>query len=235
MNLTEPAHKSLTLLSQRLGYEFTNAELLHQALRHRSAGSRHNERLEFLGDGLLNFVIADELFARRPHANEGELSRFRASLVREATLVELAHFLDLGDFLTLGSGELKSGGFRRGSTLADAFEAILGAVYLDGGFDAARTLICHLYHDRLEHMPAELGFKDPKTRLQEFLQSRQRALPEYRVLNTIGQDHAQTFIVECRIEGLSAPTQGRGSSRRGAEQAAAEAALALIQPEKTPK
>lgn len=235
MSLSEPAHKSLTRLTQRLGYEFSNIELLQQALRHRSAGSRHNERLEFLGDGLLNFVIADELYARRPHANEGELSRFRASLVREATLVELAQSLVLGDFLTLGSGELKSGGFRRGSTLADAFEAILGAVYLDSGFEAARALICRLYRERLEHMPAELGLKDPKTRLQEFLQSRQRALPEYRVLDTIGQDHAQTFIVECRVEGLAAPTQGRGVSRRRAEQAAAEIALALIQPEKLSK
>ncbi len=220
---------------QRLGYEFGNPELLQQALRHRSAGSRHNERLEFLGDGLLNFVIADELYARRPHANEGELSRYRASLVREATLVEIAQSLKLGDFLTLGSGELKSGGFRRGSTLADALEAVVGAVYLDRGFDAARKLVRFLYRDRLEHMPVELGLKDPKTRLQEFLQSRQRALPEYRVLDTLGQDHAQTFIVECSVEGLAAPTQGRGSSRRGAEQAAAEAALAIIQPEKLAK
>jgi len=220
---------------QRLGYVFQNPALLEQALRHRSSGSRHNERLEFLGDGLLNFVIADELYKRRPHANEGELSRFRASFVREATLVELAQVLQLGDFLTLGSGELKSGGFRRNSTLADAFEAVLGAVYLDSGFESARTLICSLFRDRLERMPAELGLKDPKTRLQEFLQSRQRKLPDYRVLDTIGQDHAQTFIVECRIEGLPTPTQGRGSSRRGAEQAAAEAALAIIQPEKLKK
>lgn len=235
MSLSEPVHQSLPLLMQRLGYAFKNIELLEQALRHRSSGSRHNERLEFLGDGLLNFVIADELYKRRPHANEGELSRFRASFVREATLVELAQALQLGDFLTLGSGELKSGGFRRGSTLADAFEAVLGAVYLDGGFEPAHTLICFLFRDRLEHMPAELGLKDPKTRLQEFLQSRQRGLPDYRVLDTIGQDHAQTFIVECRVEGLLTPTQGRGSSRRGAEQAAAEAALAIIQPEKLKK
>jgi len=217
---------------QRLEYSFQTPALLEQALRHRSSGGRHNERLEFLGDGLLNFVIADELYKRQPHSNEGELSRFRASFVREATLVELAQVLQLGDFLTLGSGELKSGGFRRNSTLADAFEAVLGAVYLDGGFESARTLICALFRDRLERMPAELGLKDPKTRLQEFLQSRQRALPDYRVLDTIGQDHAQTFIVECQIEGLPTPTQGRGSSRRGAEQAAAEAALAIIQPEK---
>lgn len=220
---------------QRLEYSFQNPALLEQALRHRSSGGRHNERLEFLGDGLLNFVIADELYKRRPHANEGELSRFRASFVREATLVDLAQALQLGDFLTLGSGELKSGGFRRNSTLADAFEAVLGAVYLDGGFEPARKLVCMLYRQRLEHMPAELGLKDPKTRLQEFLQSRQRALPDYRVLDTIGQDHAQTFIVECRIEGLPTPTQGRGTSRRGAEQAAADAALAIIQPEKLKK
>ena len=218
---------------QRLGYVFSQTELLQQALRHRSAGGKHNERLEFLGDGLLNFVIADELYRRRPYANEGELSRFRASLVREATLVEIAQSIQLGDFLTLGSGELKSGGFRRGSTLADAFEAIIGAVHLDGGYEAARAMVCAFYRDRLDHMPAELGLKDPKTRLQEFLQSRQRSLPEYRVLDTIGQDHNQTFIVECHVEGLANPTQGRGSSRRRAEQSAAEAALALIVPERS--
>jgi ribonuclease-3 len=225
----------IELLMRRLSYEFQNRALLEQALRHRSSGGQHNERLEFLGDGLLNFIIADELYARRSRANEGELSRFRASLVREATLAELAQELTLGDFLTLGSGELKSGGFRRDSTLADAFEAVLGAVYLDGGFDAARTVVRFLYRHRLEHMPAELGLKDPKTRLQEFLQSRQCALPVYQVLDTLGQDHAQTFIVECWVEGLPAKTQGRGASRRRAEQAAAEAALELIQPEKLSK
>ncbi|MEW6764823.1 MAG: ribonuclease III [Pseudomonadota bacterium] len=220
----------LARLSSRLEHEFQDPALLELAMRHRSVGGKHNERLEFLGDGLLNFVIADELYARRPHASEGELSRYRASLVREDTLAELASELKLGDFLILGSGELKSGGYRRGSTLADAFEAIIGAVYLDSGFEPARQMVLRLYHDRLEHLPAHAGQKDPKTRLQEWLQARQRPLPEYEVTQTFGQAHAQTFVVECRIEGLEAPTEGRGTSRRRAEQAAAEAALAILNP-----
>jgi len=220
----------LTRLAARIGYEFRDPSLLELALRHRSAGGRHNERLEFLGDSLLNFVIADELYARRPKASEGELSRYRASLVREGTLAELAAELNLGDYLILGSGELKSGGYRRASTLADAFEAVIGAVYLDGGFEPARALVLRLYRERLEHLPVHAGQKDPKTRLQEWLQGRQRSLPEYVVTDTIGQAHAQTFVVECRVEGLEKPTVGRGTSRRRAEQAAAEQALAQLQP-----
>lgn len=220
----------LKRLEERIGHTFTDPALLELALRHRSAGGRHNERLEFLGDGLLNFVIADELYARRPKASEGELSRYRASLVREDSLAELAAELDLGDYLILGSGELKSGGYRRGSTLADAFEAMIGAVYLDAGFEPARALILRLYRDRLEHLPAQAGQKDPKTRLQEWLQGRQRPLPEYEVIDTLGQAHAQTFVVQCRVDGLDQPTTGRGTSRRRAEQAAAEAALSLLQP-----
>lgn len=220
----------LKRLEERLGHAFKDPSLLELALRHRSAGGQHNERLEFLGDGLLNFVIADELYARRPKASEGELSRYRASLVREDTLAELAAELELGDYLILGSGELKSGGYRRSSTLADAFEAVIGAVYLDSGFEPARALILRLYHDRLEHLPAHAGQKDPKTRLQEWLQGRQLALPEYHVVDTLGQAHAQTFVVECRVEGLESPTVGRGTSRRRAEQAAAAAALEQLQP-----
>lgn len=221
---------TLKQLCERLEYEFRDPSLLELALRHRSVGGRHNERLEFLGDGLLNFVIADELYVRRPKSSEGELSRYRASLVREDTLAELAAELELGDFLILGSGELKSGGYRRGSTLADAFEAVIGAVYLDSGFEPARQLVLRLYRDRLEHLPAQAGQKDPKTRLQEWLQGRQRNLPEYVVSDTIGQAHAQTFVVECHVDGLDAPTVGRGTSRRRAEQAAAEAALEQLQP-----
>ncbi len=220
----------LARLSSLLEHEFRDVALLELALRHRSVGGKHNERMEFLGDGLLNFVIADELYARRPHASEGELSRYRASLVREDTLAELAAELRLGDYLILGSGELKSGGYRRGSTLADAFEAIIGAVYLDSGFEPARQMVLRLYRDRLEHLPAHAGQKDPKTRLQEWLQARQRPLPQYEVTQTFGQAHAQTFVVECRIEGLEPPTEGRGTSRRRAEQAAAEAALAILNP-----
>lgn len=220
----------LTRLAKRLEHTFNDPAFLELAVRHRSAGGKHNERMEFLGDGLLNFVIADELYKRRPRASEGELSRYRASLVREDTLAELATELQLGDYLVLGSGELKSGGYRRGSTLADAFEAVIGAVYLDSGFEPARELILRLYHDRLEHLPAEAGQKDPKTRLQEWLQARQRELPDYQVTETFGQAHAQTFVVECRVEGLPETTQGRGTSRRRAEQAAAEAALEQLQP-----
>ncbi len=221
---------NLKRLSSRIGHDFRDPALLELALRHRSAGGRHNERLEFLGDSLLNFVIAHELYARRPKASEGELSRYRASLVREDSLAEIAAELDLGSYLTLGSGELKSGGFRRGSTLADALEAMIGAVYLDSGFDAARALIQNLYRARLDHLPVHAGQKDPKTRLQEWLQGHQRKLPEYHVVDTLGQAHAQTFVVECRVEGLETPGVGRGSSRRRAEQAAAEAALERLQP-----
>lgn len=221
----------LACLAERLGHSFHDPAKLEQAVRHRSAGGQHNERLEFLGDGLLNFVIADELYARRPKASEGELSRYRASLVREDTLAELANELRLGDFLVMGSGEHKSGGHRRSSTLADALEAVIGAVYLDAGFEAARALVMRLYHHRLENLPASAGQKDPKTRLQEWLQARQRNLPDYQVVDTIGKDHAQIFVVECSVEGLSEKTIGRGTSRRRAEQAAAEAALAILMPE----
>ncbi|TQV64664.1 MAG: ribonuclease III [Halothiobacillaceae bacterium] len=224
--MTDPLNR----LATRLEHSFKDPVHLELAVRHRSAGGKHNERMEFLGDGLLNFVIADELYKRRPRAPEGELSRYRASLVREDTLAELASELQLGDYLVLGSGELKSGGYRRGSTLADALEAVIGAVYLDSGFEPARDLILRLYHDRLEHLPAEAGQKDPKTRLQEWMQARQRDLPDYQVTETFGQAHAQTFVVECRVEGLPEPTQGRGTSRRRAEQAAAEAALEQLQP-----
>lgn len=220
----------LKRLQERLEHKFNDPSLLELALRHRSVGGRHNERLEFLGDGLLNFIIADELYVRRPKASEGELSRYRASLVREDTLAELASGLELGDYLILGSGELKSGGFRRSSTLADALEAVLGAVYLDAGFEVARALILRLYHEKLEHLPAQAGQKDPKTRLQEWLQGRQLGLPEYQVIETLGQAHAQTFVVECRVVGLEQPTIGRGTSRRRAEQAAAAAALEQLIP-----
>lgn len=218
----------LDRLTQALGYSFTERALLERALTHRSVGSRHNERLEFLGDSVLSFVIASELFHRFPQASEGNLSRMRASLVKGETLAEIARELALGDYLKLGSGELKSGGFRRDSILADAFEAVIGAVYLDGGEAAARELVLRFFAARLDTcQPAAL--KDPKTRLQEHLQARGEALPEYHVAQIRGQAHNQLFIVECRVPGLEAPVTGEGSSRRKAEQAAAEQALEHLQ------
>ena len=216
-------------LCRRLGYQFTQATLLEDALTHRSAGSQNNERLEFLGDAILNFTIAAELYRRFPQADEGELSRLRASLVNEPALAILSRGLALGECLTLGSGELKSGGFRRESILADALEAVFGAVYLDGGFDACRDLILRLYWNTLTDLPAVADLKDPKTQLQEFLQSRKRPLPSYQVIEVSGDAHAQTFIVECVAEGLPSPTRGHGSSRRKAEQEAASNALRLLQ------
>ncbi len=215
-------------LSRRLGYQFTRMTLLEDALTHRSAGSRNNERLEFLGDAILNFTIAAELYQRSDQADEGELSRLRASLVNAQALAKLSRGLNIGECLTLGSGELKSGGYRRESILADALEAIFGAVYLDGGFEACRNLILRLYQNTLNDLPAAADLRDPKTQLQEFLQSRKRSLPSYQVIEVSGAAHAQTFIVECRAEGLPEPSRGQGSSRRKAEQEAASNALRLL-------
>ena len=212
-------------LCERLGLRFASDSLLEEALTHRSAGGPNNERLEFLGDGVLNFVIAHELFARFPDASEGDLSRLRAALVKKETLAALAAGLELGDFLRLGSGELKSGGFRRASILADALEAVFGAAYLDGGFGAAREVILRVYARELDNLPDSTALKDPKTRLQELLQARKLPLPEYRVVAVTGEAHAQTFTVACSVAGLSAALEGRGQSRRSAEQEAARQAL----------
>ncbi len=219
---------SIDSLMDKLDYRFAEPRLLEQALRHRSAGGEHNERLEFLGDGLLNFVIAEALFDRRPKAPEGELSRLRAVLVRRETLAELARNLGLGEYLILGSGEKKSGGFRRDSILADAMEAVMGAVLRDGGFAPARRLIRALYVDYLDNLPSKEELKDPKTRLQEFLQSRALPLPEYAVVEVSGKAHEQEFVVECRVRGLPEAVTSEGVSRRKAEQAAARKALAAL-------
>ncbi len=215
-------------LSKRIGYAFSDQALLEQALTHRSAGSPHNERLEFLGDAILNFVIAEELYQRFAEAREGELTRLRASLVKGATLSALARELDLGAQLRLGSGELKSGGRGRDSILADAFEALVGAIYQDGGMEACRRFIGDAYEGPLAAASLQRAVKDPKTRLQEWLQSRQVALPCYSVLVAEGDAHDQVFTVECRVDGLMVTTQGQGSSRRKAEQAAAQKALAQL-------
>lgn len=216
-------------LQELLSYRFARQAWLETALTHRSFSKNNNERLEFLGDGVLNFVIAHHLFERFPKADEGQLSRLRAHLVKGATLAVLARQLQLGEHLRLGPGELKSGGFRRDSILAGALEAVIGAVYLDSGFDAARDLIEGIYRDLLASLTLEQGFKDPKTRLQEFLQGRGMGLPEYRVLSTQGDAHKQIFQVECLVVGdAGIRTQGNAGSRRMAEQEAAHKALAAL-------
>lgn len=220
--------RHLSLLIARLDYTFSNPELLDEALTHRSVGSCNNERLEFLGDGILNFVIADALFRQRPDLREGDLSRLRASLVNGETLAGIARDLDLGDCIRLGTGELKSGGFRRSSILADAVESILGAVYCDSGFDACQTLILRLFDDKLKNLPDLDSLKDPKTRLQELLQSRRLSIPVYDVLNVTGKAHKQIFKIRCTIEEIDCVTEAEGGSRRKAEQLAAEAAYLQV-------
>lgn len=220
--------QDLDKLQASLDYRFRNQELLGEALTHRSAQGRNNERLEFLGDSALNFVIADELFQRRPNESEGILSRLRASLVNRISLAQLARDLELGDYLRLGSGEIKSGGHRRESILSDTLEAVLGAVYLDGGFEACRSLVLRLYQARLEQLPMAAELKDAKTRLQEYLQGQRQPLPVYEVLEISGKAHDQLFRVECAVAGSGLQTEGEASSRRQAEQIAAEAMLALL-------
>ena len=215
-------------VEQQLGHRFSDENLLLQALTHRSAGSRHYERLEFLGDAALGLVVAEALFQRIPQAPEGHLSRLRASLVRRSTLAAMAREAGFPDRLRLGPGELKSGGFRRDSILADALEAVLGAVFLDGGLDALRSAAIRLYGERLERLPSHETLKDPKTLLQERLQSKGLALPVYRVESVEGEDHRQRFTVSCAVDALDARSAGSGSSRRAAEQAAAESMLAQI-------
>ncbi len=215
-------------LCQALAYQFKDPQLIVQALTHRSIGSKNNERLEFLGDAILGCVIADELFQRFPKATEGELTRLRASLVKGDTLAMIGRELNLGDCLILGSGELKSGGFRRDSILACGVEAILGAVYVDGGFDACKGLILRLYKQRLETVSPEAADKDPKTRLQELLQSRKQALPVYELMAVEGESHDQVFRIICRADGLNEPVRGKGTSRRRAEQDAARKAYQVI-------
>lgn len=219
---------SLDKLQSRLGYRFTDPSRLAEALTHRSAQGPNNERLEFLGDSILNFVIADELFRRRPADTEGLLSRLRASLVNRQSLAEIARDLELGEYLRLGGGELKSGGHRRESILADTVEGIIGAVYVDGGFAACRELIVSLYDSRLDNLPSAAQLKDPKTRLQEYLQGLRRGLPIYEVLEITGKAHDQQFRVRCRVDHAELGTEGIANSRRQAEQQAAEAMLNLL-------
>lgn len=214
-------------LQRALGYEFADPALLELALTHRSAGNRNNERLEFLGDSIVNHIIAEALFQKFPAAHEGDMSRMRASLVKGDTLAELARELELGEHLILGSGERKSGGRRRGSILADAFEAVVGAILLDSGVDTCRQRVLTWFDERLAGLDLKEGGadKDPKTRLQEYLQGRRKPLPQYELLGVLGDDHNQQFQVACRVSKPVLVVEGTGSSRRKAEQAAAKTAL----------
>ena len=225
MSLTD----SVAKLGRRLGYSFNDTALAELALTHRSCGSNNNERLEFLGDSILNFVIADALFQQFPAAREGQLSRLRARLVKGVTLAELAEEMQLKDFLRLGAGELKSGGFNRASIQADAVEALIGAIYLDGGAEPARERILDWYQVRLQGLSLDHTEKDPKTRLQELLQARKSELPVYHLIRVEGEAHQQTFHIECEVLLLEQRCSGQGRSRRIAEQQAAKSALQLLE------
>jgi ribonuclease-3 len=207
---------------------FRDPELLRQALRHRSAGKPNNERLEFLGDAILGLLVSDALYRKFPKASEGELTQARSHLVRESTLAEIAREQDLGSHLELGPGEMKSGGHRRDSILADAVEAVIAAVYLDTGFAAAQSLVEQWFGGRLQLSLEKSPGKDPKTKLQEWLQSKQHALPVYRLLQAGGSDHARNFDVECVLENLAIITAGSGTSVKSAEADAARKALTLL-------
>ncbi len=215
-------------LAKALGYTFGEPNLLGRALSHRSIGVNNNERLEFLGDSLLNFIIAEALYRKFPDVREGDLSRLRATLVQGKTLTELAQEIDLGEFLILGEGELKSGGFRRASILADAVEAIIGAIYLDSDFNQCRKVVLEWFATRLQAITLENTGKDPKTRLQEYLQERGKNLPEYLVVSTRGVAHAKEFVVECRLDWRKETCRATSSSKRKAEKLAAEKMLKLL-------
>ena len=225
---------NLADLEGRLGHKFGSPKLLNQALTHRSHSASHNERLEFLGDSILNCAVAHLLYERYTKLDEGDLSRLRSNLVKQQTLYEIAQRIELAPYLRLGEGELKSGGFRRPSILADTLEALFGAIFLDGGFQAARLTIAKLYHPILETVDPQTLGKDAKTLLQEFLQGRKIALPTYNVVATRGAAHNQEFEVECLIPKLDIRATGAGASRRAAEQAAAKKALELA-PKEAPK
>lgn len=230
MNASSHSAISATDRVPGIDYRFRDPGLLTQALTHRSHGGKHYERLEFLGDSLLNLVVSELLYHGRQHAPEGDLSRMRSRLVRDVTLAEIALELNLGPYLRLGQGELRSGGFLRESILADVVEALIGAIYVDGGFEAARKVVTELIGQRLDDLPEAEKLKDPKTRLQELLQAHGLDLPDYSVLAESGADHAKRFLVRCALGDLLPPVQAEAGSRRKAEQAAARLAHgALVQ------
>jgi ribonuclease III len=215
-------------IERELGYRFSDAGLLGRALTHRSAGGLHNERLEYLGDAALSLMVADALYSRLPDAPEGHLSRLRASLVRKSSLAAIAGELGFPARLRLGPGEMKSGGHRRESILSDALEAVLGAIYLDGGLEALRPVVARIYGGRLDALPDHEDLKDPKTLLQERLQAAGLPLPVYRLAAVAGEDHRQQFTVACEVQGMEGCAMGFGSSRRGAEQDAAARMLGQL-------
>lgn len=212
-------------LQRKIGHDFKDESLLKLALTHRSAGKKHNERIEFLGDSILSFIIAEELYSRYPGASEGDMSRLRATLVRGKTLAEMGREFGVGNCIFLGPGEMKSGGARRDSILEDVMESIIGAIYLDTDMDTVKALVLHWYQSRLEKFKPGQSQKDPKTQLQEFLQGRKKALPVYTVVEITGEAHDQKFYVECVVQGIKMPFNGEGFSRRAAEQQAAQEAL----------
>jgi len=217
-------------LVKRIGHGFQRPELLELALTHRSySGKQNNERLEFLGDSLLNFIIGEALFERFPHAREGQLSRLRASLVNGTTLTKIAQTLELGPFLLLGPGELKTGGSRRDSILADSVEAIIGAIYLDGGMEACKARVLEWFGPRLQTLSLDDTVKDNKTRLQEWLQGQKLPLPAYNILDVSGSSHSQSFVVECVVTDAGLRFEGKGHSRRQAEQMAAGLMLTALE------
>ena len=220
-------------LIKRLGYNFSDQELLVLALTHRSCGNTNNERLEFLGDSIVNFVIAKALYQKFPKAKEGQLSRLRAGLVKGVTLAEVAKELELGECLRLGTGERKSGGQRRDSILADAVESIIGAIYLDSGMDTCEARILDWFAERLQNLTLDSNQKDPKTLLQEYLQARKQDLPIYELLQVKGQDHEQVFVMSCSVNMLGEATKAEASSRRIGEQKAAALALTLLEQAKS--
>jgi ribonuclease III len=228
------AHWPARWLREQLSYEARDLALFRAALTHRSATGPNSERLEFLGDAVINLLIARALYAAYPQADEGDLSRLRSRLVSAGPLAEIALSIGLGDALQLGAGELKTGGFRRESILADALEALCGAIFLDQGLDAVQRIVERLFATRLAQLPDPQTLKDAKTRLQEYLQSRSLPIPGYAVLAVHGEDHAQTFRVSCEVPGLKLATHGEGSSRRRAEQEAAERMLAQIEMHNAP-
>ncbi|MEE8320220.1 MAG: ribonuclease III [Gammaproteobacteria bacterium] len=215
-------------LSQIIGHEFDDLELLQTALTHRSTGHTNNERLEYLGDALLGFIIAEVLYHQFPQAPEGELTRLRAALVKKETLAGLGRDVGLGDHLILGSGELKSGGWRRDSILANAMEAIIGAIYLDSGFDVCRKCVLHLFRELLTNISPEGSGKDPKTELQEYLQARKKPLPVYNVIAEEGEAHVREFTIACKVAGIEQAVMAQGRTKRSAEQSAAHKVLELL-------
>ena len=229
MNNDQQLTQAVRHVNKHFGYSFNDHARLKQALTHRSAAKLHNERLEFLGDAILGMVIAELLYQRFPDQPEGKLTRMRASLVKGVTLANIAQRVGLGDYLFLGPGEMKSGGHRRASILADVVEAILGAIYLDSDMQTAQTVTLHILKQDIDALDPDQTAKDSKTQLQEFLQSRKLALPSYEVISVSGKEHDQTFVVSCQSAASNEVTKGSGPSRRRAEQDAALQMLSIIQ------